>query len=77
MTDDVDGVGKFGAGVDTRSIAGRRADVVPCNGGLLEYGGEFGGMDQISRRISLSSKMLVGAAATCVDEKLGFLRLAA
>jgi hypothetical protein len=62
MTDEVEGVGKLGAGVVIRSVPGRRADVFPFNGGLLEYGGEFGGIDQISRRMSPSSKILVGAA---------------
>lgn len=62
MTDEVEGVGKLGAGVIARSVAERRADVFPFSGGLLEYGGEFGGMDQISRRMSRSSKILVGAA---------------
>lgn len=57
-------------------MPGRRADVFPCNGGLLEYGGEFGGIDQMSRRMSRSSKMLVGTATAWVDEKLSFLRLA-
>lgn len=41
---------------------------MPLSSGLLEYGGEFGGIDHMSKRAARFSEDVTGVCATCVDD---------